>query len=218
MVALHWFLVSGGSMTRFGLTGNMGCGKSTVASMLSVYADINVVDCDGLAKEVIIDPRYRTEIIDALQKNVFVNKELDTGAIANIVFGDPIRKAAFEKVIGPRMWQKVEEATASKGIHVVEMAYLFEKHIEHRFDAIIAATCSKSTQMRRLREDRHMSEAAIAGRLKYQLPQQKIIDSSYFVIDTECTFSELEVRVATLSENLRSWKGVTTHETRSIRG
>lgn len=192
---------------RFGLTGNMGCGKSTVASMLSTFGECNVVDCDGLAKEVVHDKRYREEIIAALGRNVFTDDLANTGAIADIIFGDVVRKERFEKIVGPHMWQLVENATRDPTqVHIVEMAYLFEKRVESRFSAIIAVTCSKKLQMKRLLSSRGMSEAAIAARLKFQLPQEKIVARSQFTIDTDCSFSQLEERVAELRQQLLDWK------------
>ncbi len=40
-------------MKPFGLTGNIGCGKSTVATLLSKYPDVLILDCDRIAKEII---------------------------------------------------------------------------------------------------------------------------------------------------------------------
>lgn len=197
---------------RFGLTGRMGCGKSTVASILSTYSEFNVLDCDGLAKQVIHDARYRDEIVKVLGKNVFTKDSVDTGAIANIIFGDPVRKEAFEKIIGPRMWHMVEEGTQDPTkVHIVEMAYLFEKRVESRFAAVIIATCNKKIQMQRLRVSRGMSEAAIAARLKYQLPQAHILSRSQFSIDTGCSFPLLEERVEVLRHKLLKWKGEHVH-------
>jgi dephospho-CoA kinase len=190
----------------------MGCGKSTVASLLSTYEEFNVLDCDGLARQVLLDARYREEICTALGENVFTGDAVNTGAIANIVFGDVIRKDRYEKVIGPRMWQMVEVATEDPGkIHIVEMAYLFEKHLENRFSAIIAVTCNKKVQLSRLRGSRGMTEAAIAARLKFQIPQEKIVARSHFTIDTGCSFPQLEERVAALRTQLLAWKGEQQH-------
>ena len=42
-------------MQVIGLTGNIGCGKSTVSSLLSRLPQVLVVDSDSLAKTILSD-------------------------------------------------------------------------------------------------------------------------------------------------------------------
>ncbi len=200
-------------MLRFGLTGNMGCGKSTVATMLAQHPGVDMLDSDSLAKEVIYAPENWTRITEILGKDVFKSGKPDYKAIGNIFFGDNARKKELERFAGPLLWSAIEKRTkAPNMIHVVESALLFESRWENRFDGVIVATCPKKEQYRRLRESRNMDDAQIWARLRYQIPNEKKVARADFTVRTGCSFEELFERVELLYQRLKDWKGKVNEE------
>lgn len=184
----------------FGLTGNIGCGKSTVSAMLYTYPDISVIDCDSIAKEMIICGRYRQEICSILGTDVFVNGIPDLSAIARIIFDDQTKRIAFEKFIHPLVWSIIDERTVSDGrrIYIVESAIIYETESEDRFRKVIVVTCSRETQFRRLRENRNMTDGEITSRLAQQIASAKKESRASYVIDTDCSIDRLKCRTEDL--------------------
>ncbi len=196
-------------MRAFGLTGNMGCGKSTVASLLSEYPDVTVLNCDQIAKEILCDPLHRSEVIEILSENVFPGGKIDVKAVARIIFNDPHKKEELEKFIHPKVWHKVEEKIGemSEGsICIVESAILYEKGDENRFVGVVVALCTETEQLERLKRDRHMSEEEIQARIGSQIPQSEKEAKAQFVIHTDCDLPELRSRVEALYHNLTKEK------------
>jgi dephospho-CoA kinase len=195
-------------MNTFGLTGNMGCGKSTVAKLLAEYPDVVVVDCDRTAKEIISDPRYKQEINAVLETEVFPLGVVNLKLIAEIIFKGSNKRKLLESFVHPLVWQAVQEKVEKAGekICVVESAIIFETQWEDRFAGVIVATCSHEEQIRRLQTDRKMSLADIEARLTLQIPSVEKEKKALFVISTECDLDELRTRVCELYQNLKEYR------------
>lgn len=198
-------------MKPFGLTGNMGCGKSTVAALLSKYPDILILDCDRIAKEIILSNKHRGKINTILGVNVFLDEKANFQEIAKIIFRETEKKRLFEALIHPLVWEIVDRrvaSTAENMICVVESAIIFETQNEDRFTAVIVVTCDPHEQFRRLRESRRMNVAQIQARLDHQLPSSKKQQGAHFVINTDCRLDQLEDKVRYLYHNLKQQKEV----------
>lgn len=193
-------------MKPFGLTGNIGCGKSIVASLLKTYPDVVTLDSDSIAKEIISTSQYRQEINAILGTNVFPNEQVSFEAIAKIIFEKPEKKSLFETFIHPHVWAAMTERISSvdsSTICVVESALIFETKMEEKFSAIIVAACNSLEQLRRLREARQMSDIEIAARLDHQLPSSEKENRAQFVIHTDCDLNQLKERVDHLYQSLK---------------
>lgn len=196
-------------MEAYGLTGNIGCGKSTVAKILAKFKGVAVFDCDQISKELMSSGRYIKEINTILQDNVFDithGNRPDLPKIAKIIFSHPERKMALEKFIHPFVWQEVEQqvnAQDGKKLCVVESAIIFETRNQDRFTDIITVTCNQVEQLRRLRENRKMSEDQIKARIVQQVPSSYKEKNARYVINTDCSPEQLEQRVESLYRQLR---------------
>lgn len=198
-------------MKTFGLTGNIGCGKSTVASLLSKYPDVLVFDCDRIAKEIISGGLYKKEINYILGIDAFVSENPDFEKIAKIIFKNNKKKKLFEELIHPLVWATVEETIESAGnqkICIVESAIIYETKSEDKFVAVIVAACNPKEQFRRIQNDRKIDCADIQARLAQQIPSSEKEARAQFVIHTDCSKTTLKDRVSDLYQKLKQKKGV----------
>ena len=200
-------------MKAFGLTGNAGCGKSTVASLLSKYQDVLVIDCDRVAKEVLSSLTLQREINSILGMDVFPNGKANRKLIASVIFKQPEKKRLMEGLVHPIVWatiQKMIEKTPRGTICIVESAIIYETKSENLFEAVIDVTCDYEEQVRRLRENRKMEDSDIQALLTSQLSSFEKEKKSLFVINTNCTLGQLSERVEKLYRKLKL-KGI-NHE------
>lgn len=156
-----------------GLTGPIGCGKSTVARMLADLGGI-VVDADQLAREVTgpgapVLKDIRRRFGDA----VFApDGSLDRAALADVVFRDPAALAELESLTHPLVRRLVDERVASAARQqapfvVVEAIKLVEGGLAMRCDVVWLVECSGTSQRARLLA-RGMSEADADRRIAAQ--------------------------------------------------
>jgi dephospho-CoA kinase len=139
-----------------GLTGPIGCGKSTVARWLADRGAW-VVDADVIARGA-TDPGAPAlpAIRDRFGETVFAGDgALDRAALAAIVFSDPEALADLESIVHPsvhlRILAELEAARASSAsIIVIEAIKLVEAGLDTECDEVWIVECSPASQRARL--------------------------------------------------------------------
>lgn len=94
-------------MILIGITGIMGSGKSTIASILKKF-NIPVIDADEISRRVTRKngPAY-DQIVKFFSKDILnSNGEIDRKKLARIVFNDPLKKKKLEDIIHPLVEQE----------------------------------------------------------------------------------------------------------------
>jgi dephospho-CoA kinase len=181
-----------------GLTGNIATGKSTVAQML---ADLGaeVIDADRLVHEL---QRKGTATYDAMVKEfgsgiVRADGEIDRAALGRIVFGDADRLRALEAIIHPAVAQESTQriTNASADVVVYEAILLIEKGRHAMCDAIWVVTAPRAVQVKRLIEQRGLSEAEANRRIDAQTPPQQKLKHATVVIDNGGTLEATRAQV-----------------------
>ncbi len=195
-------------MQPFGLTGGIGCGKSTVAELLARHHDVLIFNSDQIAKQIMADIRHWPRMQTILGQSIINCGHIDFAEIARIIFADAKKKHDLEQLIHPLVWSHIQNMitwSPANKIPIVEAAILYEVGWEKNFAGIIVATCAPVEQCRRLRENRHMDEDAIAKRINQQMPLTEKETRADFIVHTDCTLTELEARVALLYNQLAEY-------------
>lgn len=184
----------------YGLTGNMGCGKSTIAKMMSEY-DFVAIDSDAIAKKELFSTEAKPRLRKIFGKSVFDGNKIDTREMAIAFFDNPEKKKKWESWIFPRVWKRIQEVingikqNNSAAMIVVESALIYEVGWEKRFVAVIVAKCPYEEQVRRLMRQRGISLLEIEERLVHQLPSEEKESRADYVIDTNCSLEYLDNKV-----------------------
>lgn len=177
-------------MKLFGLTGGIGMGKSTSASLLSL-GGLPVIDTDTLAREVVEPGQPALTEIAATFGRELIDEQghLRRAALAEVVFPSPEKLRQLEAILHPiilhrwlgqvMVWRREERAAGA-----VVIPLLFETNAQSHFDAIICTACSPATQRERLTA-RGWPENQIQQRLAAQWPAEKKIAAANFVVWTE---------------------------------
>lgn len=194
-------------MKLYGLTGNMGCGKSTVAKFLAAKSDVIVFDCDKIAKEVIARDAIRQDVSEIAGAEIFMDGGMvDWKKLAAIVFSDKQKKLCLENLVHPLVREHIAcaaERFSQNTIGIVESAIIYETNWHAAFDGIIVVVCDEKEQVRRLQNLRSMSGKDIRARLNAQLPQREKEQRADFIISTKRSLEELEQKVNELYLKLR---------------
>ncbi|MBL8346793.1 MAG: dephospho-CoA kinase [Rubrivivax sp.] len=142
-------------MQRFGLTGGIGSGKSTVARVL-VECGAHLVDTDAIARALTlaggagiapVAAAFGADVIGA-------DGALDRERMRALVFADPAAKRRLEGILHPLIGQRAAEqaAAAAAGQPVVfDVPLLAEsRHWRERVQRIVVVDCSEATQAARV--------------------------------------------------------------------
>ncbi len=158
---------------RIGLTGPIGCGKSTVAGWLAEAGGV-VVDADRLAREVTApgEPALG-QIRERFGQQVFASDgSLDRAVLAKTVFADGGALRDLERIVHPAVRERlVAEVAAADAVGapfvVIEAIKLVEGGYAAECDEVWLVECSVETQRARLL-GRGMSADDIERRLATQ--------------------------------------------------
>jgi dephospho-CoA kinase len=139
-----------------GLTGPIGCGKSTVARMLGRLGAL-VIDADAEARAVTGpgEPTL-TPIRARFGGGVFAaDGKLDRGALAREVFSDAAALRDLEAIVHPAVRRRLEAALEGEAAHeapfvVVEAIKLVEGGLAARCDEVWLVDCDAAAQRERL--------------------------------------------------------------------
>jgi dephospho-CoA kinase len=161
-----------------GLTGGIGCGKSTAAAAFA-ESGFHVVDSDQLARQVLEEPASVRAIVDRWGAAALGADGLpDRRWIAAKVFDEPLEMAFLEALTHPEVARLRRLAVAdSTRHHVVELPLLFEKNLEADFACVVCVACSEETRRRRLLA-KGLTAEQIELRINSQIPMAEKVKRS----------------------------------------
>ena len=180
-----------------GLTGGIGCGKSTAAACFAELGFV-VIDADQLARQVLeshvcvsrLRERWGAACLDA-------QGVPDRKWIAAKVFTDADERAFLESITHPEVARLRRDATADASVdYVVEIPLLFEKELADGFSSVVVVACSDDVRRVRLRA-RGLSNEEISARIASQLSLVEKVKRANVVLwnDGEPAFLREQVRV-----------------------
>jgi len=188
-------------MIIVGLTGSVGTGKSTVASLFKELCAY-VIDWDELAREV-TRPHLKAwkEIVEYFGKGI-LNEDLTINRqkLADIVFSNKEKVAKLDQIIHPEVFKEDERITDEikspdpDALVIKDIPLLFELTRPVYVDKMVVVSASEQTQLRRL-EQKGMSREDAQRRIKFQLPLEEKIKSADFVINNDGSLEETKRQV-----------------------
>jgi dephospho-CoA kinase len=139
-----------------GITGPIGCGKSTVSRLLGELGGA-VIDADFLAREATAAgnptlPEIRARFGDVVFQ---ADGQLDRAKMAAVVFDDAAALADLERIVHPAVRKLVDRELAKAAddeapFVVVEAIKLVEGGLADRCDDVWLVECDPQTQRQRL--------------------------------------------------------------------
>ena len=187
-----------------GLTGGMGCGKSTAAAFFAGRG-FDRLDADAYVRDVLLtDPGVVQAIRQRLgPATVDESGRVRRDRVGQVVFNDAAALAWLEDLLHPRLYAHWRERFSSgRGKRfIVEVPLLFEKGLENWFDFTVCVTTHSDLQLRRL-EQRGISPALARQRLATQLPLARKCELADHVLLNDGSPDFLREQVNALADRL----------------
>lgn len=193
---------------RLGLTGGMGCGKSTVAGLLSGMG-ATVLDADAISRELTAPGGDALPAIRAhFGPEVFRSDgSLNRAALASLIFRDTKERRILEGIIHPAVQSELiarMEAAEKSGARllVLDVPLLFECGLDVLCDQVWVVTLPQDVQLLRIQARDGISREQALARIASQMPLAEKERRAHRVIDNNTSPAYLSADLERLYKGL----------------
>ncbi len=196
-------------MLTVGLTGGIGCGKTTVGKMF-VALGCRLIDSDQITHELFepgeqvhdaVVREFSTEIADNAGR-------IDRSRLAAIVFNELCRREKLHGLVHPAVKErqdafldKVRREDAN-AIAIVDAALMVETGSYKRYDRLVVVVCLPEQQRDRLAGRPGLTPENIEARIQSQMPINEKAGHADFVVDNSGSLEDTERRVKEIYREL----------------
>jgi dephospho-CoA kinase len=195
-------------MIRFGLTGSIGSGKSTVADMLRSRG-IPVLDADAIARQVSRDPGTLEAVVLEFGSEFVLETDLNRPKVAALIFNNPEARAKLNAIIHPRVRAEMTRLQANlelEGAKLVaqDIPLLFENGYEKLFDATILVDAPLEDRIARVQARDGLTRDAILARDAVQMPASEKRLKATYILENDGDLAHLERQLVAVLEGYTS--------------
>lgn len=191
-------------MQLLGITGGIGCGKSTVAALLAGYG-LPVIDADAVARDVVAPgTEGLAAVVAVFGRDILApDGTVDRRRLAAIVFADEIRRRELNAILHPRIGTESAArvnrlAAGGFQLALYEASLLVENGVYKSLRALIVVTARPDVQrVRVMARDGATGEEADA-RVRAQASLASKVAVADYVVDNSDGRDRLRARVADL--------------------
>jgi dephospho-CoA kinase len=200
-------------MLRVGLTGGIGCGKSTVAAMMRELGCM-ILEADSLAHRLIEpgQPAYAEIVRDFGRQILAADERIDRPTLAEVVFRDSMWLARLNGIVHPRVLDALDRQLDDLAQHkphavaVVEAALLVESRYHERLERLVVVWCRPEQQIERLFA-RGMARDDAGRRIASQMAMDQKRRMADDEIDNSETLEHTRRQVGALVEKFQRMAG-----------
>ncbi len=187
-----------------GLTGGIGCGKSTAAGFFKSHGFV-VIDSDVLAHQALNESNTLAQLKSRWGSACIQNDgTADREWIGKKVFSDPSEKTFLEYIVHPRIAALRQEAMAdSSKSYILEIPLLFELGLTRGLAATVCVASSDEVRLQRL-ESRGLSRTDAQKRINSQMPISEKVKKSNYVIWNDGSLDFLKSEVDKCVQTLKA--------------
>lgn len=180
-----------------GVTGSIGCGKSTVLDLFRA-ASWRTADADAICRKLYDDPAG--DFAAACRRNwgeaFFRDGRFDRARIAKVVFADPAELRRLTALVYPYLERELDAfalGVRRDGVNAaVEVPLLYENGMEKRFDAVLTIWAPAELRHERLRKFRNFDDAEIRRREALQMDADEKLERADYALINSGNAAELK--------------------------
>ena len=188
-------------MLVIGLTGGIGSGKSTVASIFANLG-IQVINADQLARDVV---EYGSPALAAIVERYGENILLEDGSLnrsdlREIVFANVSEREWLEQLTHPLIAQLMKDQlqAVSSPYAILESPLLIETDQKELVDRILVIDIVEDTQLRRTLARDDSAETTIKAIINSQIPREQRLEAADDVVDNSGKLETTEQEILRL--------------------
>ncbi|CAD8105431.1 unnamed protein product [Paramecium primaurelia] len=187
-----------GRVQIVGITGGIGCGKSTIAKYFNEFLKVQVIDCDQIARDIVEPgkPAYKL-IVQRFGLSILAGQQdgqpIDRQKLAEVVFQDSQKRKQLQAITNKFIFKEIAKSIwkicfVQKDQYVViDAPLLFESKVLEYFcfPIITVVVTSQEEIIKRVKERSGLTEEQILQRIESQMKAEIKIKKSDIVITND---------------------------------
>jgi dephospho-CoA kinase len=195
-----------------GLTGGIGSGKSTVATLFSELG-VPVIDTDVISHQLTQAEGAAIAAIRAEFGDSYINEQgaLDRAKMRQLVFSDHAAKKRLEDILHPLILKQVktraESSTAPYILLVIPLLFETRDYLNWLHHTV-TIDCAEETQVARAAKRNGLNEQMVRTIMARQISRAQRLQLANDVVLNDGTLNDLRVQIEKLNQHyLRLAKG-----------
>jgi dephospho-CoA kinase len=186
---------------KIGLTGGIGCGKSTVAQLFANY-HVPLIDADDIAHQVVAigQPALQTIQQTFGEQSLNADGSLNRDFIRELVFTQPEKKQQLEAIIHPLVYQTIAEQVVllNAPYCLISVPLLFETQKAAAVNRVLVIDCPVETQIKRVMARDKLTVERVQSIINSQVTRDFRLSHADEIIDNSETVTKLAQQVEKL--------------------
>lgn len=186
-----------------GLTGGIGCGKSTVASLFAEHG-AGIIDTDAIARSLTQTGGAAIAAIRTAfgQDYILDDGALDRAKMRGLIFSDAAAKRRLEQILHPLILEQAKQQLRqlqARPYTIIVVPLLAESPAFRQLvQRILVVDCGEVTQVARVIGRSRMDEAEVRGIIAQQTPRAERLQLADDVIHNDAGLDSLAEQVGVL--------------------
>lgn len=186
-----------------GITGGVGCGKSTVMAVLREHFGAKTILADELGHEA-LQPEKETyaEICHLFGNEIILpDGQLDRQKIAKLIYQDPKKRERMNAIVHPFVKKQIENLLLKwkeEPLVAIETAIMFETGCDAFCDQVWHVKVGREIRIQRLMQSRGYTREKAESIMAAQMPEEESMIHCVACVENEGTVADLETRLQEL--------------------
>ena len=193
-------------MHIIGITGNLGCGKTTV-SLMFAKRGAKLIDADAITRDLLAQGKKSIKKVAKIFPGVILSTStINRSELAKIVFSHPRELKKLTDIIYPEALKEVRHKLSqykNESLIVLDVPLLFESGWDKFTDITIVVKARRAQQIERAQKRLGMTRSDAIRRLKNQMPLKKKCDMADIIIDNSHDLGKTRKQVDAIINTLR---------------
>ncbi len=189
-------------MLKIGLTGGIGCGKSTVADLFHNLYDIPVIDADIIARQLVEPGQKALSLLQDTFGISIINADggLDRSRLREIIYADEFKKKQLESILHPMVYQQMQNEVDRLDAKycLLCIPLLLETKMTRFVDRVLVIDCPVDVQIERVKARDQLSTKEILSIISSQVSREYRLSHADDIIDNSNSNTQLAEQVKKL--------------------
>ena len=193
-------------MLVVGLTGGIGCGKSTVSNIFHQDFGVPIIDADVIARELSKTAQITELIYKKLGATYFNDKRiLQRDKLRQAIFYDANIRYKLEKILHPLVHKEIDHKLKflNAAYCIVVIPLLLETRRTNYIARILVVDCTVEAQIQRVIPRDQCNEAHVRAIIATQISREARLKLADDVIENQAGKASLKEKIAVLHEKYR---------------